>query len=153
MIKRKIKYVNFNKSYKLQKHGNWIDLSVSQDYILNPEEYKILDLGISMELPMYYEANIIPRSSLYKNFRIQQANSFSLIDSDYCGMDDRWGFPAISKLFISIPKSTRICQFSVRLSMNAPWYIKLLDLFTTFEFVEVDVLTKKSRGGFGSSGL
>jgi dUTP pyrophosphatase len=153
MIKRKIKYVNFNKFYKLQKHGNWIDLSVSQDYILKSEEYKILDLGISMELPMYYEANIIPRSSLYKNFRIQQANSFGLIDSDYCGMDDRWGFPAISKLFISIPKSTRICQFSVRLSMNAPWYIKLLDLFTTFEFVEVDVLTKKSRGGFGSSGL
>lgn len=153
MIKRKIKYVNFNKFYKLQKHGNWIDLSVSQDYILNPEEYKILDLGISMELPMYYEANIIPRSSLYKNFRIQQANSFGLIDSDYCGMDDRWGFPAISKLFISIPKSTRICQFSVRLSMNAPWYIKLLDLFTTFKFVEVDVLTRKSRGGFGSTGI
>jgi hypothetical protein len=30
--------------------------------------------------------------------------------------------------------------------------MKILDLFTTIKFKEVDILTKISRGGFGSSG-
>ena len=152
MIIRKIKYVNFNKEYKLKQHGNWIDLAVSKDYHLAKDEFKILDLGIAMELPFGYEANIVPRSSTFKNYRILQTNSFGIIDTEYCGMSDKWGFPAYSVLNVTIPQNTRICQFRINLTMNAPWYIKLLDLFTTFEFVEVDVLTKKSRGGFGSTG-
>jgi dUTP pyrophosphatase len=159
MIKRKIKYINWNKEYKLQQHGAWIDLAVSQEYSLNMGEFKILDLGISMELPKFYEAHVLPRSSTYKNLRLLLANSEGIIDgpnkynSGYCGTNDRWGFPAKSDVYIIIPKSTRIAQFRLCAQMNAPWYVKMLDLFTTFEFIEVDVLSGENRGGFGKSGV
>ena len=153
MIKRKIKYVNFNKDYQLQSHGDYIDLAISKEYVLEKNSFNILDLGIAMQLPKHYSAKIIPRSSTYKNWRILQANSVGLIDSNYSGMNDRWGFPSKSDYNAIIPKSTRICQFRIELSMNTPWYIKILDLFTTFKFVEVDILHGKDRGGFGGSGL
>lgn len=152
MIKRKIDYINYNKEYQFQKHGNWTDLAISKDYNLKPDEFTIMDLGIAMALPKHYEAIVIPRSSTYKHWRLLQVNSIGLIDDNYCGTGDRWGFPCESKVFVQIPKGTRICQFRIQLSFNAPWYIKLADLFTAFVFNEVDVLPYNDRSGFGSSG-
>lgn len=58
--------------------------------------FKLIPLGIAMELPKGYEAHVIPRSSTFKNFGLLQTNSCGLIDESYCGDNDQWFFPALA---------------------------------------------------------
>ena len=76
-------------------------------------EYKIISLGISIEIPAGYYAHIVPRSSTFGKWGILLANSMGVIENDYCGDGDVWGFPAVClrKDGTTIPKGTRICQF------------------------------------------
>ena len=149
-----IKYVNHNKDYKLNKHGNWIDLAVSKTYEMGHLDYELLDLGISMKLPKWYKAELKPRSSTFSKFGIIMTNSVGEIDTEYCGQGDRWKFAALCLCKkTTIEKNSRIAQFTVKLREDAPWYMKIKDLFTNFKLNEVDVLTDKNRGGFGSTGF
>ena len=155
-----IKYVNHNKDYKLSKHGNWTDLAVSKTYEMAYLEHQLLDLGISMKLPKWYKAELKPRSSTFQKFSIIMTNSVGEIDTEYCGHNDRWKFSALSLnrsytgYYVNtfIKKNSRIAQFTIKLREDAPWYIKIKDLFTNYKFKEVDVLTDTNRGGFGSTG-
>lgn len=150
---KKIKIVYHNKEYKIQKHGDFFDLATSKNYSMQAGSFELLDLGVSMRLPKWYGAIVIPRSSTYKNFNIIQANSIGYIDNLFCGQNDRWKFPAIANNQVLIEKNSRICQFRLILDQNAPFYIKILNLFTKFTFKQVDVLHGKDRGGFGKSGV
>lgn len=58
--------------------GNWIDLRSAEDISLKQFEFKLIPLGIAMELPRGYEANVVPRSSTFKNFGILQTNSMGV---------------------------------------------------------------------------
>ena len=93
-----------------------------------------------MKLPAGYEAHVVPRSSTYKKWHVLQANSFGVIDENYCGDDDVWGFPAIAITPTVIHKGDRICQFRIMKKMEP------------VEFVEVEQMSDPSRGGFGSTG-
>ncbi len=157
----------------IEQHGNWIDLKSAEDVEITNEDfdksmftpigkeigkdntyiYKLISLGISIKLPKNFEANVVPRSSTFKNFGMLQGNSFGVIDSDFCGNKDIWGFPAIFLKPSIIRKGDRICQFSIRPSMNASWLDKLKWIFTKIQIVEVDSLSDTNRGGFGSSGI
>jgi len=111
-----------------------------------------IPLGVSMQLPKYFEANVLPRSSTFKSYGIIQSNSEGVIDNTYCGDNDEWKFPAIALRDTTIQEGTRICQFRIRPSQNAPAWVKLKWLFTNkIEFVEVETLNNKDRGGFGST--
>ena len=85
----KIKYFN-DKLEKINKinQGDWIDLRSSIDCELKQGEFKLIPLGIAMELPEGYEAHIVPRSSTYKNFGIIQTNHMGVVDELYCGNND-----------------------------------------------------------------
>jgi len=120
--------------------GDWIDLRAAEDVVMEPGEFRIISLGISMKLPAGYEGHIVPRSSTFKNFGILQTNSFGVIDEAYCGDDDVWGFPALAIRHTEIHKGDRICQFRIMKKMD------------DVQFVSVDSLDSKSRGGFGSTG-
>lgn len=153
MIKRKVKVLYHNKEYKFKTYGDWIDLASAENVELTRFQFKIIKLGISMELPKYYEFNIVPRSSTYKKYGIIQTNHYGVVDYEFCGNDDIIGFPVLcldEKSIIN--KNDRICQGKIQLSQRAPWYIKIIDLFTTIKIVEVDTLCNKNRGGFGSTG-
>jgi dUTP pyrophosphatase len=152
-----IKYHNQN--CKLESFGNWIDLKSAETVTLKPSEFKLINLGCSMRLPKWYQANIVPRSSTYKKFGIIQANHYGVVDgaddkSDgYSGNNDIYMLPAIALKDCQINEGDRICQFEIRLSMKAPWYIKLKWLFNNkIIFIEVDDLKTVDRGGFGTSG-
>lgn len=121
-------------------HGEWIDLHTAEDAELNPLEFKIISLGISMELPEGYYAQVVPRSSTCKNFGVIMANSMGIIENSYCGNEDIWGFPAVAIRQTIIPKGTRICQF------------RLVKQSVPVEFESVNKLEGPNRGGFGSSG-
>lgn len=139
-MKIKIKYFNDVTHLTRMAIGNYIDLRASEDVEMKAGEFKLIPLGVAMELPEGYEANIIPRSSTFKNFSIIQANSMGEIDHSYCGDNDQWMFPAIAMRDTVIHKNDRICQF--RINKIQP----------TIEFEVVEHLGNRDRGGFGSSG-
>lgn len=137
-----IKYLT-DSIYKLtyiDGKSDWIDLRAAETVDMDPMEFKLIPLGIAMQLPAGYEAHVIPRSSTFKNFGIIQANSMGLIDESYCGDNDQWYFPAIALRKTTILANDRICQF--RIMKHQP----------QIEFREVDNLNNESRGGIGSTG-
>ena len=54
--------------------GDWIDLRSAEDVELKAGDFKLISLGVSMELPKGYEAHIVPRSSTFKTWGIIQTN-------------------------------------------------------------------------------
>lgn len=122
------------------KVGDWIDLRAAEDVTMNAGEFKMIPLGVAMELPPGYEAHVVPRSSTFKNFGIIQTNSPGIIDHSYCGDNDQWHFPAYALRQTTIHKGDRICQF--RIVENQP----------ELEFAIVEHLDNKDRGGLGSTG-
>ena len=138
--KIKIKYfTDIDKVAKISI-GDLIDLRAAEDIEMKAGEFKLIPLGVAMELPYGYKANIYPRSSTYKNFRIILANSVGQIDSSYRGDSDQWYFPAIALEDTVIHKNDRICQFEIVEQMG------------TVKLEEVETLGNKDRGGIGSTG-
>lgn len=138
----KIKYVNqlINKSMKIVC-GDWIDLRAAEDIELKAGEFRLIPLGIAMELPAGYEAHVVPRSSTFKNYGVIQTNSMGIIDETYCGDNDYWFFPVYATRDAKINMNDRICQF--RIMKHQP------DL----EFSEVENLYNNDRDGYGSTGV
>ena len=128
--------------YPLEKTeaGDWIDLRVAEDVEIKAGEYKLIPLGVSMQLPPGYEALVIPRSSTFKHWGILQTNSCGLIDNSYCGDDDIWYFPALATRDVLIEKNSRICQFRIQKKMKS------------VKFQTVNTLNNVNRGGLGHSG-
>ena len=120
--------------------SDWVDLRASEEVILKKGEFALIPLGVALELPKGYEALVIPRSSTFKNYGVLQTNSCGLIDESYCGNKDQWYFPALAIRDTVIHVNDRICQF--RILKHQP----------ELSFVEVQELTGKDRGGFGSTG-
>lgn len=137
-----IKYLTdiIDKLTYIDGKSDWIDLRAAETVDMEPMEFKLIPLGIAMQLPAGYEAHVIPRSSTFKNFGIIQVNSMGLIDESYCGDNDQWYFPAIALRKTTILANDRICQF--RIMKHQP----------QIEFREVDNLNNESRGGIGSTG-
>lgn len=77
-------------------HGEWIDLCTAEDVTLDFLEYKIISLGVSIEIPAGYYAHVVPRSSTFGKWGILLANSMGVIENDYCGDGDVWGYPSPS---------------------------------------------------------
>ena len=138
--KVKIKYHNVD-PIEILPQGDWIDLRTAERVHLEPGDFKVISLGVSMKLPEGYEAQIIPRSSTFARYGILLANSMGLIDNSYSGTNDIWRFPAYATKSVTIEKNTRICQF------------RLVRKQDPVEFEVVDELDPVDRGGFGSSGV
>lgn len=120
--------------------SNWIDLRAAKDVYMRRGEFKLIPLGVAMELPKGYEAYIVPRSSTFKNFGIIQTNHMGIIDESYCGNNDEWKMPVYALRDTEIHRNDRVCQF--RIMERQPEII----------FDEVIRLGNKDRGGFGSTG-
>lgn len=129
--------------------SNWIDMRAAEDVFIPVGEYRLVSLGVSMQLPKGYEAHVVPRSSTFKNFGILQTNHMGVIDESYCGDKDIWHFPAYclegkdiidGRTGTLIRKNDRICQF------------RIMERQPDFSFVTVDKLGNEDRGGIGSTG-
>lgn len=152
-MKIKIKLSNPQSSFKKIELGEWIDLRSETDVIIKPGDHHMIPLGIAMKLPKEFEAIMAPRSSTFKNFGIIQTNGIGIIDSSYCGNDDKWYFSGLGMASKKINAGDRICQFRIQPSQCASCWTKLKWLFTnTITFIKVDDLERTNRGGFGSTG-
>lgn len=149
----KIKVKVLNDKCIPQKKGDWYDLCSNEDIAYIKDDFKVISLGIAMQLPKGYEALVLPRSSLFKNFGIIQTNSVGLIDNAYCGNEDIWKFPFLAFVSHSIAKGDRLCQFRIILNQDASIWQKLRYIFSKPKIVFVKELNNKNRNGFGSTGI
>ena len=121
--------------------SDWIDLRATEDVELKQGDFKLIPLGIAMQLPKGYEAHIVPRSSTFKNFGVIQANHMGVVDESYCGDNDQWYFPAIAMRDTAIHAGDRICQF------------RIMEHQAVVHFEVVETLNNDDRGGIGSTGI
>ena len=142
MQKIRIKYFTdkIDKLEYIEGKSDWIDLRASETVELKAGEFKLIPLGVAMELPKGYEAHVVPRSSTFKNYGILQTNSCGIFDCTYCGDEDMWRMPVYATRDTVIKQNDRICQF--RIFENMP----------TIQFDETASLDNENRGGFGSTG-
>ena len=132
------------------EYGDMIDLRSAEDIFIPEGEDRLISLGVAMQLPKGYYAEVVPRSSLFKNFGLILVNSVGIIDETYCGNDDIWRFHAYclkGRDFQNNKKGTRVsindrlCQF--RIVKKQP----------SISFEVVKKLTGDNRGGIGSTGV
>ena len=136
----KIKYLKDIQKIEKFNVGDWIDLRAAEDVTMKAGEYKMIPLGVAMELPHGYEALVAPRSSSFRKYGILLANSVGIIDEAYKGDNDEWNFLAYATRDTKIRKNERICQF--RIIQHQP----------LIHLQEVDSLGNADRGGIGSTG-
>lgn len=131
------------------EQGDWVDLRAAEDTFIPQMEMKLVNLGVSIQLPEGHEAHLAPRSSTFKKWGVIQTNSVGVIDESYCGNEDIWRIPFLclnpkdeenGVKGTWIRKNDRICQFRI---------MKKQEEIT---FREVDNMENESRGGFGSTG-
>ena len=135
----RIKYLRDIQHIEQIEKGDWIDLRCAEDVTMNAGQFKLIPLGVAMELPTGYEALVAPRSSTHKH-GILLANSIGIIDETYKGDNDEWHFPAYAVRDTHIPKNTRIAQF------------RIIEHQPAITLVEVEKLGNDDRGGIGSTG-
>lgn len=140
MKKIRIKYLRDIEKIERIPFGDWVDLRCAEDTIIKAGEYKMIPLGVAMELPMGYEALVAPRSSTFKKYGMILVNSIGVIDESYHGDGDEWHFLAYAMRDTFIPKNERICQF------------RIIEHQPDVEMVEVETLGYADRGGIGSTG-
>lgn len=142
MEKIRIKYFTdkIEKLDYIDGKSDWIDLRASEEVELKAGDFKLIPLGVAMEIPKGYEGYLAPRSSTFKTWGLIQTNSIGVIDCSYCGDDDMWRMPVYATRDTVIHVNDRIAQF--RIIENQPKIV----------FEEVESLGNDSRGGFGSTG-
>jgi dUTP pyrophosphatase len=111
------------------------------DIILNPGEIRLVPTGLSISIPVGYEAQIRPRSGLALKHGIGMVNSPGTIDSDYRGEIGIIMINHGDKPF-TIRCGDRIAQMVIARVCKA-------------EIMVVDDLdsTVRGGGGFGHSGI
>lgn len=120
--------------------GDFIDLRSAEKVELKKGDFTLINLGVSIKVPDGYWAQLVPRSSTFKNWGIIQTNSFGVIDNSYCGDGDIWMMPVYATRDTVIEAGSRVCQFTI---------VKK----ESFSLEEVDHLDGPDRGGFGSTGI
>jgi len=115
--------------------------AIDQDVELGPLERKIVPTGISIALPVGFEAQVRPRSGLAAKNGVTVANAPGTVDADYRG---EIGVILInlSKEPFRISRGMRIAQLVVARHARAVWR----------EVSELD-RTARGAGGFGSTGV
>lgn len=136
----RIKYLRDIKKIERFNVGDWIDLRAAVNVTMNAGEYKMIPLGVAMELPHGYEALVAPRSSTFKKYGLMLANSVGIIDETYKGDNDEWHFLAFAMRDTVIRKNERICQF------------RIIEHQPLIHLEEVERLGNTDRGGIGSTG-
>ena len=147
---------------KMIDKGDWIDLYVNSGAVahnslrditdqednraeLDVVSYKagdvvIIGLGMALELPTNNEAEMRPRSSIFKNTGLLLTNSVGTIDESYCGDNDEWKAMFYATRDGHVKRLDRLLQFRISNKM-----LKLPVMY-------VDKLHNEDRGGYGTTG-
>ena len=121
--------------------SDWIDLRAAEKVELKQGEFKLIPLGVAMQLPEGYEAQIRPRSGLAAKYGITVTNAPGTVDADYTG--------EIKVSLINLSNDTFVVQPGERI---AQMVIARYEKIDWNEVAELDE-TERGAGGFGSTGM
>lgn len=141
----KIKIVNDSKhplpEYKT-KHAAGMDLraNIDSDIILTPGKSVLVPIGIFVEIPVGYEAQIRPRSGLALHDGVTVLNAPGTVDADYRG--------EIGVLLINLSEKNFVIHDGDRIGQM------IVTRHEKVEWESVDLLQETDRGigGFGHTG-
>lgn len=117
------------------------DLMARIDVTVSPGEIELVPVNVIVKTPPGYMLILASRSSLPLKKGLVVPNGIGVVDQDYCGEGDELKVQIlnIKQMPVTITRGERIAQgIFVRIE-RADWS-------------EVQSLTSKSRGGFGSTG-
>lgn len=141
----KIKIKRIDKTIDLPEYKTvgavGFDLSARIETEIKPGEMGLIPLNIVVKVPKGYGFFLFSRSSTPMKKGLVMANSVGIIDQDYSGENDEVKLCAlnITKKTVTVEKGERIAQGVIIKTERA-------------DFVEVSRMSRKSRGGFGSTG-
>lgn len=117
-----------------------MDLIALTDQSLNKGQIRLVSTGLAFEIPIGYEGQIRPRSSLASRHGVTVVNSPGTIDSDYRG-EVKVALINLSAESYKITKGDRIAQLVISPVVHAE-----LDVIEELE------PSQRNVGGFGSTG-
>lgn len=123
-----------------QSAGVDLRAHITEPIVLNPLQRTLIGTGLSIELPVGYEAQIRPRSGLAIKHGITVLNSPGTIDRDFRGEIGVILINLSNEPF-TINKGDRICQMVITSYEQVKWS-------QTQELSS----TERGQGGFGHSG-
>lgn len=123
-----------------QSAGMDLYANIEEPITLGPLERYLFPTGVSIALPVGYEAQIRPRSGLAAKKGISIVNSPGTIDADYRG-EVRVNLVNLSKEDVTIDPGDRIAQMVISKHATVRW-------------IPTDTLdeTERGTGGHGSTG-
>ena len=115
--------------------------AISEELTLKPLERKKVPLGICIELPEGYEAQIRPRSGLAANYGVTLLNTPGTIDWDYRG--------EISAIVINLSNEDFLIKRADRIAQMVFNKVEI----PVLEVVEEIITSTRGINGFGSTGI
>ncbi len=115
--------------------------AVTEDLPIAPGEIKLVPTGISIQLPLGYEAQIRPRSGLALKHGITFVNTPGTIDSDYRG--------AISLIMANVGKDIYVIKRGARVAQMVIQEVIRAQMEEVLELGD----TVRAGGGFGHTGV
>ena len=141
----KIKIKRIDKTLPLPKYETAgaaaVDLYSRIDIEISPNSLALIPSNVIIEIPPGYMLAVVPRSGTPKKLGLSIPHGIGIIDPDFCGPEDEIKMQVynFSKNTVSIAKGQRICQAVFVKIDKAQWD-------------EVDQISDKTRGSFGSTG-
>lgn len=117
------------------------DLVARETTTIKKNEIKLVPLNVIIKTPKGYALHLMSRSSTPLKKGLIVANGVGLIDQDYSGEEDE-----IKIQFLNISGKTQTVEKGERLGQGV--FVKV----GVAKFREVSKMSKKSRGGHGSTG-
>ncbi len=116
------------------------DLLAREDVLVEPKEIVLIPSNVIVEVPDGYALIVASRSSTPRKHGLTKPHGIGVIDKDYCGPEDEVKIQVynFTDKSVEIKKGTKIAQ-------------GLFMRVDRFDFEEVDEVSSKSRGGFGST--
>lgn len=123
-------------------HAAGLDLIASENLLLEPGKRGSVGTGLSIALPVGYEAQIRPRSGLALKFGVTLLNSPGTIDADYRG-EIRLILINFGEDPFDVQRGDRIAQMIVAPVARVEWE----------EVIDAELpISIRGKGGFGSTG-
>lgn len=117
-----------------------LDLSVTEDIVLRPGEYRMVSSGVAVAIPRGFAGLVVPRSG-WGSRGLVFKNTVSVIDSIYRGEIQLPLWNNNANEWLRIKRGDRVAQL-------------LIVPIAQVQVVQVDSLdeTERGTGGFGSTG-
>jgi len=140
----KVEFKKVNPLASIPKHETagaaGFDFVTMENVEIPAGEIKLIPTGLVIKTPATHMLVIVPRSSMPKKTGLRMPHSIGIVDSDYCGPEDEIKIQVHNptNAVIKIEKGQKIAQ----------------GIFITVdqaEFIEIQELDTKTRGGYGST--